>query len=303
MRSPKSSEKDFVAALPGEYVRREADTTRRSGRGYFSIQAPRTGLTQSDTLNLTQRRCFLFSGLACLGVPAAQTSSPSAACSTSMANGLSGAVVDRNSKLADILQRATDRSNTDRSKTKSNVPIYSSESQAEGKADDCKDSLKLLATALEAAERDLRCCWNGVSLNEDFSGQDAAAASAKKNMHIDEDDRELERERLLQKLLVYRFKRKISDPPPPLEPLSEDEFERLPVGTDKIERNRRKSRLGWLLTTSSRAKKANREKERRFQESRLRSERSQQCSTRMQAPVVSLEVESEQTWAFATAGL
>lgn len=119
-----------------------------------------------------------------------------------------------------------------------------------GEKKDVAAELKAFQGAIDSVEKDLRRM---------ILGQDNVFTEEEKRLSPvqDDDGEDLRRERQQQKFLIYRFKRRISDPPPPLEAF-QSQLEPLPKpGTHKMEENMRSSRFKWIKRRRERAKETN----------------------------------------------
>jgi len=152
--------------------------------------------------------------------------------------------------------------------------------------DSCREvstlDLKAFASAVDAVEKDLRALINGeIGAQRRRGSPTGKPERSGQSEHTPKDDED--RESLVQRLLLYRYKRRISDPPQPLEPLATTAPVREVSGTDKIERNMRKSRLSWFQNRPEKVKKANEEQEQRLQIARQRREEAQRSFDRQMA--------------------
>lgn len=199
---------------------------------------------------LTQKRAFLAAGLATVVVPASEHSVMSVNLPTTHVRGLSGAIMHKNSEVANKLRELSDgveAHGKDKDHTQSGHAIDSHEGPATAAA------MMDLKSTIDIVEKELKFLLSGHHHKEHA----VEAASGQQGDTLD-DDEEDGRAQLLQRLQIYRYKRRISPPALPLLPLSSMEDFELPEvaerPNDKIERNLRSSRLGFYRTRHSRAK-------------------------------------------------
>lgn len=244
-----------------------------------------SGLTQPQA-HLTQRRAFLSAGIACATTPSHKICLPSILGPTGTFHGLTGAVASRNTAVESMLKDLNEVAATAGPQPNAQAKGATVILKVDPVSSSCAVELKAFASAIDAAEKDIRILMSGVNMQEraadaGLSEEQTAAkdvpglsTSASCTFHRDEEQQE-RHERLLQRILQYRFKRKISDPPAPLEPLTEC-MEKIVCASDKIDRNMRTSKLTWLVNRPSRVKRANKDQELRVQKAKQRREQQGQ---------------------------
>lgn len=110
-------------------------------------------------------------------------------------------------------------------------------------AEACVDSTAI-AAEIEQVMSSLKVLFNDVAGGLDHMG--AAHASTSEGIEVDDDEKV---NSLQEKLLQYRYVRRIEEPPPPLQEL-EDLPALAPRPCDKIDANRRPSKLAWYRSAA-----------------------------------------------------